>query len=145
MKRFTAQYIITNLGSPLKRAIITTEDDGTVIDVEDNLGELQEKHSVEFYNGIIIPGFVNCHCHLELSHMKDSITPGHGLTGFIEKIRNTRTTDDESIISKAKVADLDMYVHWIPHLIVYLLRRPASQREPRLIARTIMVRIRAEA
>ena len=71
MKRFSAQYIITNSGPPLKRAIITTEDDGTVINIEDTHGELQEKHSVEFYNGIIIPGFVNCHCHLELSHMKD--------------------------------------------------------------------------
>ena len=40
----------------LKRAIITTEDDGTIINIEDTLGDLKEKHSVEFYNGIIIPG-----------------------------------------------------------------------------------------
>ena len=79
MKRFSAQYIITNSGPPLKRAIITTEDDGTIINIEDTLGDLKEKHSVEFYNGIIIPGFVNCHCHLELSHMKDAISQGTGL------------------------------------------------------------------
>ena len=74
MKRFSAQYIITNSGPPLKRAVITTEDDGTIINIEDTAGDLKEKHSVEFYNGIIIPGFVNCHCHLELSHMKGLIT-----------------------------------------------------------------------
>ena len=79
MKRFSAQYIITNSGPSLKRAIITAEDDGTIINIEDTLGDLQEKHSVEFYNGIIIPGFVNCHCHLELSHMKDAIGQGTGL------------------------------------------------------------------
>jgi len=109
MKRFSAQYIITNSGPPLKRAIITTEDDGTVIDIEDTHGDLKEKHSVEFYNGIIIPGFVNCHCHLELSHLKDAISRGTGLTGFIEQVRNTRTTDNESIIRAAESADHDMY------------------------------------
>ena len=109
MKRFSAQYIITNSGPPLKRAIISTEDDGTVIDIEDTHGDLEEKHSIEFYNGIIIPGFVNCHCHLELSHMKDAIGRGTGLTGFIEKVRNTRATDTERIIRAAKTADQDMY------------------------------------
>jgi aminodeoxyfutalosine deaminase len=70
MKRFTAQYVITNSGPPLKRAVLTTEDDGTITGIEDTDGNLKEKHSTEFHNGVIIPGFVNCHCHLELSHMK---------------------------------------------------------------------------
>lgn len=109
MKRFSAQYIITDSGTPLKRAIVTTEDDGTVVNVEDTLGDLQEKHSVEFHNGIIIPGFVNCHCHLELSHMKDAVRHGSGLTDFIEHIRDTRTTAIESIVTAAISADQDMY------------------------------------
>jgi aminodeoxyfutalosine deaminase len=109
MKCFSAQYIITNSGPPLKRAIITTDDDGTIINVEDTLGNLREKHSVEFHNGIIIPGFVNCHCHLELSHMKTIIGRGTGLSSFIDKVRNTRLTDNESIIAAANSADKDMY------------------------------------
>jgi aminodeoxyfutalosine deaminase len=109
MKRFSAQYIITNSGAPLKRAIITTEDDGTVISIEDTLGELHEKHSLEFHNGIIIPGFVNCHCHIELSHMKDVMESGLGLSSFIEQVRNTRATDKESIIRAAQSADQAMY------------------------------------
>jgi aminodeoxyfutalosine deaminase len=109
MKRFSAQYILTNSGLPLKRAIVTTEDDGTVINIEDTLGNLPEKHSVEFNNGIIIPGFVNCHCHLELSHLKNAINHGIGLSSFIEQVRNARTTDNESIIMAAQSADQDMY------------------------------------
>lgn len=109
MKHFSAQYVITNSGPPLKRAIITTDDAGTVINIEDTLGDLKEKHSIEFYNGIIIPGFVNCHCHLELSHMKDAIGRGTGLTDFIKQVRNTRVTDNISIIRAAKSADQAMY------------------------------------
>jgi cytosine/adenosine deaminase-related metal-dependent hydrolase len=109
MKCFTAQYIITNSGSPLKRAVITTEDDGTIISIEDTAGDLKEKHSIEFYNGIIIPGFVNCHCHLELSHMKGYTSKGLGLGDFIEQIRSNREYNKESIFSSACSADIHMF------------------------------------
>jgi len=109
MKRLTAQYVITNSGPPLKRAIITTEDDGTIISIEDTSGVLTEEHSTEFYNGIIIPGLVNCHCHLELSHMKNSTSKGKGLGGFIEEIRNTRDYKKEDASSYALAADNHMY------------------------------------
>jgi cytosine/adenosine deaminase-related metal-dependent hydrolase len=69
MKSLAAQYVITNTGRPLKRAVITTEDDGTIISIEDTSGALTEKRSTEFYNGIIVPGFVNSHCHPELSDL----------------------------------------------------------------------------
>jgi len=109
MKRLAAQYVITNSGPALKRAVIIVEDDGTIMSVEENAGDLKEKHATEFYNGIIIPGFVNCHCHLELSHLKDNISKGKGLGGFIEQIRNNRGNKDESIFSSALSADISMY------------------------------------
>jgi aminodeoxyfutalosine deaminase len=109
MRYFSAQYILTNTGRPLKRGVITTSDDGTIVSIEDTRGNLNEKHSVEFFNGIIIPGFVNCHCHLELSHMKGKISRGNGLTGFIDRIRNTRASDNDSIVIASEAADRDMY------------------------------------
>jgi aminodeoxyfutalosine deaminase len=109
MKRFSAQYIITNSGPPLKRAIITTEDDGTVISVDDTGGNLTESHSVEFYNGIITPGFVNCHCHLELSHLRGRIAEGGGLGSFIKQILSIREINTDTIIRSASDADSDMY------------------------------------
>jgi cytosine/adenosine deaminase-related metal-dependent hydrolase len=109
MRRFTAQYIITNSGPPLKRAVLTTEDDGTILSIEDTEGDLKEKHSTEFYNGVIIPGFVNCHCHLELSHMKNTTPENEGLGGFIEQIRSTRNYSKEDIYSCLQAADRQMY------------------------------------
>lgn len=109
MKRLAAQYIITNSGPTLKRAVITTEDDGTIMNVEDNSGDLKEKHSIEFYNGIIIPGFVNCHCHLELSHTKGKTSKGTGLGRFIEEIRSTRDDNRDNVISSIRSADVKLY------------------------------------
>lgn len=109
MKRFSAQYIITNTGPALKRAIVSAEDDGTIIRIEETEGKLTEKHNVEFYNGIIIPGFVNCHCHLELSHLKGSIAENGGLGFFIEQVRGTRENNKEKITESAYRADNDMF------------------------------------
>jgi cytosine/adenosine deaminase-related metal-dependent hydrolase len=109
MKRFASQYIITNSGPPLKRGVITTDDEGTIIGVEDTEGDLKEKHSTEFHNGIIIPGFVNCHCHLELSHMKDYTPEGKGLGGFIEHVRGTRELNKKDFSSAISSADKFMY------------------------------------
>ncbi len=109
MKRFSGQYLFTNSGPALKRAIITTEDDGSIVSIEDTAGDLVEKHSVEFYNGIITPGFVNCHCHLELSHLKGSVPLSEGLGNFITGIRNTRAKESETIVKCAEDADVEMY------------------------------------
>jgi aminodeoxyfutalosine deaminase len=108
MKRFSAQYIFTNSGPPLKRAIITTADDGTIIRIADTEGNLKEKQLLEFHNGIIIPGFVNCHCHLELSHLKGIIAQGCGLGGFIEIVRKTRD-NNSNFINSVYSADSEMY------------------------------------
>ena len=105
MRFFSAQYILTNTGSPLKRPIICTEDNGTIISIETSPGELNERHSLEFFNGIIVPGFVNSHCHLELSWMKGKIPEGTGLGGFLSNLNSIRTNPPEDILKPALEAD----------------------------------------
>ena len=109
MKRFSAQYIITNTSPILKRAVISVSDDGIITGVDDTHGDLKEHHSIEFYNGIIIPGFVNCHCHLELSHLKGAINSGGGLGNFIHQVRSIREADPERIMRSIDHADSYMY------------------------------------
>ncbi|MCU0455637.1 MAG: amidohydrolase family protein [Bacteroidales bacterium] len=103
MRRISAQYVITNDRPVLRRAVVSAEDDGTITGIMENDGLLTEKQSVEFYNGIIIPGFVNCHCHLELSHLKGEIPEGAGLPEFIMNIRNRRDRNegDPAVMKKA--------------------------------------------
>jgi len=44
----------------------------------------------EVYSGVLSPGFVNCHCHLELSHMKGVIREGTGLVDFLSTVIRRR-------------------------------------------------------
>ena len=109
MKRFASQFLITNTGPMLKRAVVTTDDDGRIVSIMDTGGELKEQHSTEFHNGIIIPGFVNCHCHLELSHLKKTIPEGEGLGSFIEQIRTSRNSLTGDPGYSASSTDNNMY------------------------------------
>jgi cytosine/adenosine deaminase-related metal-dependent hydrolase len=61
------------------------------------------------FSGILCPGFINAHCHLELSHMKGIIDSGTGLINFLEKVVNLREFPIEVIRDAISSADEEMY------------------------------------
>jgi len=84
MRRFSANYIYT--GHYLKNGIIETTDTGEICNIIDTKGDLRESRNLEFYNGIIVPGFINTHCHLELSALKNRIEQKVSLPEFIQNV-----------------------------------------------------------
>lgn len=90
MQRFSANYIFTNTGNPIRNGIVEVDDTGKVIQVIDPKGEEKELASTEFHNGIIVPGFVNAHCHTELAHLKGKAEGGKGLASFVNSVRDYR-------------------------------------------------------
>ena len=86
MKRFTAEYVYTLSGEPLRHAFVEVEEDGTIV----RTGVCPPGEPVD--DGILCPGFVNAHCHVELSYMKGLFRKGTGMAGFIDQINALRDT-----------------------------------------------------
>ena len=82
MRKISADYIFPVSSPPIKNGVITVDDNGTIIEVAEDKGESE----IEKFSGIIVPGFVNTHCHLELSHLKGQLSENKGLTGFISEL-----------------------------------------------------------
>lgn len=88
MRKIAAQYIFPLNGvTPIKKGVLTIDDDGLILDLHEMASE---EESTEFYNGILVPGFVNAHCHLELSHLQGKFERGTGMAGFIRQINALR-------------------------------------------------------
>ncbi len=89
MRKISAHYIINPGEKPIRNGILELDDDGTVINLR-STEQFHEEDKLEFYSGILVPGFVNVHCHLELSHLKNQITQKTGLSKFVEQVVNKR-------------------------------------------------------
>ncbi|MDE7128983.1 MAG: cytosine deaminase, partial [Alistipes sp.] len=63
--------------------------DGSIVSVE-QCDRIDSMAGVEFYSGILCPGWVNAHCHLELSYMHGAIADGTGFAGFAREIGRLR-------------------------------------------------------
>ena len=74
--------------------VVITDDDGVILDIvrQEIAGD-----DVQEYNGILAPGFINCHCHLELGHMKGVIPRGTGMAEFLSSVLNLRNFSPEKI------------------------------------------------
>src|SRR5665647_338871 len=107
MRKISAHLILDGKGKCYSKGILSIGQDGTILDIEDTGGVLRESAEVEFFSGAIVPGFVNAHCHLELSHMLDSFQEGTGFVPFLKQVLSERTA--ETIISAAETADILMY------------------------------------
>lgn len=63
---------------------------------------------VEKVDGLLTPGFVNCHCHLELSHMKGLIPERTGLVDFVFTVVTQRTAPEEDVLQAIAEAEAAM-------------------------------------
>lgn len=104
MRKLTADLVYT--GNLEAETVIIVDRDGCVKAIEP-LSE-HDPISVETFSGILIPGYVNAHCHLELSHMQGKISSGTGLIRFIKEIVSQREVDQHLIEASIKDADEEM-------------------------------------
>jgi len=99
MRKITADYIFPVSSEPIKNGVISIDDDGTIINISSPLPTPDSQ--LQYYEGIICPGFVNTHCHLELSHLKGKVSEKKGIAGFVSELVPTRNQFSEKQITKA--------------------------------------------
>ena len=73
---------------------IGINESGTIISIHH-----KNEHTVH-YDGMLIPGMINCHCHLELSHLKNELPKKTGLVDFIKNIVSKRNHFSSTIIQE---------------------------------------------
>lgn len=88
--------------------VLIIGDKGELIEISDDV--LVPSDKIEKLEGVITPGFVNTHCHTELSHLKNKIPQKTGLPGFGKQIIFQRATANrEEIKEKLLAADHAMW------------------------------------
>ncbi len=111
MRKISADYIFPVSSELVPQGVIIIADDGTILDVSHR--EAHDPSSLEIYTGVLTPGFINTHCHLELSHMKGLADTGTGLLPFLQKVVQFRDFPQEEIEAAIKAADREMYENGI--------------------------------
>ncbi len=108
MRRIASHYALVN-GSLERGIVVEVDDHGTITSVSRH-NNIDNIASVEFYPGILIPGMINAHCHLELSYLRGAIAEATGFAGFAREIGRVRGNyTDEERLRAASVTDSEMW------------------------------------
>jgi cytosine/adenosine deaminase-related metal-dependent hydrolase len=84
--------------------VLVTDENGVVEDLVNS----EEAGDAEDIKGILTPGFINAHCHLELSHMKGLIPEKTGLVDFVYKVVTERFHPENEILAAIEKAEDEM-------------------------------------
>ncbi|MFN8261545.1 MAG: amidohydrolase family protein [Chitinophagales bacterium] len=95
VRKISAQKIYPVSSSPIENGVVIVDEKGKIVAVD--VLENHDKTEIEFFDGVIVPGFINTHCHLELSHLNGVAQTGTGLIDFISQVIKNRNHSQEII------------------------------------------------
>lgn len=109
-----ADHVLTGDTAPIQDGAVVFDADGTIVEVG-KAGELLPKHAglqTRHVRGVVFPGLVNAHTHIELSNLRGKIAGGRGFVQWVDTLVATRTEstpDEEAEAVSLAVADLGKY------------------------------------
>lgn len=109
-QKFQATQLFTGTELLGPEKVLITDEKGTI---ETILDEKEAGENIQQLNGVLSPGFINCHCHLELSHLRGRIPEKTGLVDFVFKIVNERHFPEAEILDAISVAEDEMLTNGI--------------------------------
>ena len=107
MRKITADWLCPVSSEPIENGVIITDNEGKILSIEPR--NSQDPGSLETHRGILTPGFINTHCHLELSHMQGKVDTGTGLIPFITGVVTQRNASAEIIAEAIQKAEQEMF------------------------------------
>lgn len=109
-RKFKADFLFTGENLLNGEDVLITGENGEIKEII-NVKDAGE--NIEILNGIISPGFVNAHCHIELSHLKNKIPERTGLVDFVFKVVSERHFEEKEILDSIENAENEMWQNGI--------------------------------
>lgn len=104
-RKFKADKLFTGKELLSGDQILITDDKGFVQEI---VAESDAGEDIQQVTGLLSPGFVNCHCHLELSRLKGTIPEHTGLINFVLGVMKQRYFPEEELVEAIKAAEEEM-------------------------------------
>jgi aminodeoxyfutalosine deaminase len=104
-KKFTAAQIFNGNQFLEPATVIITDKEERIIDI---VPRAEAGEDIRVLDGLLCPGFINAHCHLELSHMKGIVPEHTGLPAFVTNIVQQRHFQEDQIQQAIADAEQEM-------------------------------------
>lgn len=108
-RKFFADRLFTGHEMIDEPVVLVTDGNGVV----QHIGGPAEAGDTPRLRGTLCPGFINCHCHLELSHLRGLLPEGIGMIDFLLTVMRSRKAAPEEIRRAAAAAEGEMVANGI--------------------------------
>jgi cytosine/adenosine deaminase-related metal-dependent hydrolase len=100
MNVHSANWVVPISSPPIRDGAIAVDARGTIVAVGPRR-EIARLGPVIAHDGILMPGLVNAHAHVELSHLRGAVPGGDGLAAWIDRLLQVRTPPERAEIVEA--------------------------------------------
>ncbi|MFI3259817.1 MAG: amidohydrolase family protein [Rikenellaceae bacterium] len=108
--RKIASNLLLREGELIPNPVVEVDGSGRIVSIESRpTASMDSSVCTEFYSGIIMAGFVNAHCHIELSYLRGAIESGGGFQRFassIGAVRNNFSDEEREVAMRRADAEL---------------------------------------
>ncbi len=99
-RTLSADWVVTGEGAPIADGVVLVDGE-TIVDVRERLAS----DDCEHFRGVILPGLVNPHTHLEGSAFAGKVEPGGGIAAFAWEYKQAiRSTSMDDVRRSAQAA-----------------------------------------
>lgn len=110
MELLTAGWVVPVSRPPIPRGVVAIAEGrvvwtGAARDVGAPSGPVRDLGA-----GVLLPGLVNAHCHLELSHLEGKVDGARGFVPWVKALVAARGADPPDVVEAAAAAAIDRLV-----------------------------------